>query len=215
MHKKAVLKSVLAAVLIVTLLLSVVVNSILGKYVGTFSGQASLSRLFGNVFNNTMTKLDVVLSKSVSEGQTPIYARGETVTFSSVTVHYQNHPSQTLNSTQYTVTGADTSTTGYKTVTVSYTEAGNGTISTNILIKVVDVVSIMVTPLKSTYDIDATINISDFQIKAITNEGTITEIKDSNYLSLSVSDGGTATAGTKTVTVTYNDGQINIINFKL
>ena len=206
MHKKAVLKSVLAAVLIVTLLLSVVVNSILGKYVGTFSGQASLSRLFGNVFNNTMIKLDVVLSKSVSEGQTPIYARGEAVTFSSVTVHYQNNPSQTLNSTQYTVTGADTSTTGYKTITVSYTEAGNGTISTNLLIKVVDVASIMVTPLQNTYNVGDTINISDFQIKAITNEGTVTEIKDSSFLILSNVD--TATKGTKNVTVTYNDGKV-------
>ena len=206
MHKKAVLKSVLAAVLIVTLLPSVVVNSILGKYVGTFSGQASLSRLFGNVFNNTMTNLEVVLNKEGTEGQTPIYARGEAVTFSSVTVHYQSNPSKALNSTQYTVTGADTSTTGYKTITVSYTETGNGTISTNLLIKVVDVASIMVTPLQNTYNVGDTINISDFQIKAITNEGTVTEIKDSSFLTLSSVD--TATKGTKNVTVTYNDGKV-------
>lgn len=143
-------------------------------------------------------------SISVS-GQKTTYWVGEAFSFNGTcTAHYDNSTSAVVTPTS--VTSPDMSTSGNKTITVSYTEAGvtktvDYTITVNAL--VLSSISITTQPTKTTYYVGESFTSAGLVVTAIyTNESfhTVTPT--------SISSPDMFSAGSKTVTVSYTEGGV-------
>ena len=98
----------------------------------------------------------------------------------------------------YTVTGFDSETAGQKTITVAYE---GKTVTFTVNVKAVEIVSVEIetNPSKTTYYVNEVLDATGLTLKATYNNGTTATITEG----FAVGAVDMATAGTKTVTVTY------------
>ena len=146
-----------------------------------------------------------------------MYSVGDTLNVDSVTVGYRDVPAQTKTS-GFTVGSVDMTTSGRKTVSISYKENGN-TIYSTFAINVKDAFNaIIATPNKNIYNTGYTLTAADFNVSAIASDGTKGDISGG----CTISNVDMSTAGQKTVTITYTNPasgktisttcQINVVN---
>lgn len=148
---------------------------------------------------------------SISATKTKVsYEVGET--FSSddvvVTAHYSDSTTATVT-TSATIGTVDTSTTGEKTLEISYTEDGvtkTTTIAITVTAEPVPVtkVSISATKTKTSYTVGETFSNDDVVVTMHYSDGT-TSIVPHSESDLSIGTVDTSTAGTKTLLIRYDD----------
>lgn len=131
------------------------------------------------------------------EGLQDSYAVGDTLNLI-VNVNY-SYGSKTLTADEYTIKGADMSTTGAKLITISYTAYGE-TAEVTMQTKVVAVTGIYAEAKTERFELGATVNDNNFNVYATANDGSIVAVNG-----FSVSGLNPAAAGTQPATITYGN----------
>ena len=123
-----------------------------------------------------------------------------------IKVTYNDNSTETINMTDsnVTVTGFDNTTTGTKTLTVSYKDKTT-TFTVTVVAKSITKIEITSNPSKTTYIQNyEKLNLSGGKIKATYND-TSTETIDMTNTNVSVTGFSNSTVGEKTLTVTYKE----------
>ncbi len=174
----------------------------LSEYNKNKTGEQTITVTYGektaeftvNVIAKSLTNITVTPPTKTA------YIEGETLdtTGMTVTAVYDNNTSETITN-GFTLTGYDTNKIGTQTITVSY-EGKTATFTVTVSAKTLT--DITVTPPTDTdYFIGEELDTTDMVVTAVYNNGTSEVIADTDY---EVTGFDSTTAGTKTVTVTYN-----------
>ena len=121
-----------------------------------------------------------------------------------IKVTYNDESTETINMTDsnVSVTGFDNTTTGTKTLTVSYKNKTT-TFTVSVVAKSITKIEVSTKPTKTSYIQNyETLNLTGGKIKATYND-TSTEIIDMTNTNVSVTGFSNSTVGEKTLTVTY------------
>ena len=136
------------------------------------------------------------------------YTVGETLDTTGlvVTATYNNGTTATV--TGYTLSDVDMSTAGSKTVTVTYKEGDISKTATFVVTvneapATLESIAVTTNPTKTTYTVGETLDTTGLVVTATYNNGTTATV--TGY---TLSDVDMSTAGSKTVTVTYKEGDI-------
>ena len=132
------------------------------------------------------------------------YAKGTSVSTDDITVtaNYSDGTSHIVNNSLCTFGSVDTSTTGTKSLTVTYEDK-----STTIEITVIDEVtktleSITASKIITKYNVGDDVDYSDITVKATYNTGEVETLNEGDY---TVSEIDTSSEGTKTITISYGE----------
>ena len=156
-------------------------------------------------FNVTVKAIEVTSIEIATPATKTEYFVGDAADYAGLTIkaNYNNGTSAIVEG--YTVTGFDSATAGTKTITVTYE---GKTTTFNVTIKAIEVTSIEIaTPAtKTEYFVGDAADYAGLTIKANYNNGTSAIVEGYN-----VTGFDSATAGTKTITVTY-EGKTTTFN---
>lgn len=159
----------------------------------TYNGVGGWFCLDYTVFNPTVTSISIA-----SEPRTKTYFVGEDLDTTNLSINVSYSNNYTKEVTSGFTTSYDFSTTGAKTVTVTY--SGKTTSFTvEVINPTIEDLEIISSATKTTYNVGDTLDTSGLTLKATYNNGsekTVTSGFTTNY--------DFSTAGTKTVTVTYD-----------
>ena len=126
-----------------------------------------------------------------------------------VTAHYTNGGAdKVLTSGEYTLSTPDMSTSGTKTITVTYEEDGvektaTFDITVNAPVPVLDSIEVTENPTQTTYTVGDTFDAAGLEVTAHYTNGGADKVLTSGEYTLSTPD--MSVAGTKTITVTYEE----------
>jgi hypothetical protein len=163
-------------------------------------------------FDITMTKLTcTALSIAYTPAKTTYYIGDQIDTLGMVVRGTFNTGAvRTLDVSEYTISGFDTTTAGKKTVTLAYFEAPHASATFDITVRnsVLQGIEIMRQPAKAAYYIGETLNLSGLVVKAVYDDSSV--ILQSNEYEVDSTGFDTTTTGTKTVAIKYKGFSINL-----
>ena len=149
-------------------------------------------------FNVTVKAIEVTSIEIATPATKTEYFVGDNADYAGLTIkaNYNNGTSAIVEG--YNVTGFDSATAGTKTITIEYE---GKTTTFNVTVKAVELVSIEIAtnPSKVEYDVNDVFDATGLTLTATYNNGTTATITEGYVLG----DVDMTTAGTKTVTVTY------------
>jgi len=151
----------------------------------------------------TAFNVEVITLSSIRVATPPTkttYVVGESINQAGISViaTWSNNSTETIAAGTAGLTfNFDSSTAGTKTVTVTY---GGKTATFNVTVIAVNSIAITRPPTKTTYNAGETLNLAGLVVTATYSNGTSGQVTIANS---NVSGFSTATAGTKTLTVTY------------
>ena len=154
-----------------------------------------------NPFNDGIYTTEVKTLSSISVCTQPTkttYNIGEDLNTDGLELELTYNDNSTGRVTSgFATSGFDSSTAGTQTVTVTY---GGRTATFNVtVIKTLSSISVCTQPTKTTYDIGESLNTEGLELELKYNDNSTERVTDG----FTVSELDSATAGTKTVTVTY------------
>ncbi|MDO4843006.1 MAG: bacterial Ig-like domain-containing protein, partial [Phoenicibacter congonensis] len=175
-----------------------------GGFDNTKVGTQTLTVTYGG---KTATFTVTVIAKSLTsiavttKPTKTSYFKGETldVTGGKITAKYSDGSSEVVSMTASMVSGFNSSTTGTKTLTVTY-NGKTATFTVSVIEKALSRIMVTTLPSKTVYIIGESLNVSGGKITAYYNDNTSTII---NMTASMVSGFNSSTTGTKTLTVTY------------
>lgn len=160
----------------------------------TYNGGSSSTKTLSSISLNT-------------ENVTKDFVVGDTFSYSGlvVTANYENDSPQVLES-GYTVESPDMSSSGQKTVTVSYTEGGvtkTATYTITVAAWILDSITVTANPTKTVYFVNET-----FSSEGLVITASYTNAPSRVVTPTSISSPDMTTSGSKTITVTYSENNV-------
>lgn len=116
-----------------------------------------------------------------------------------VTASYNNNTTKELNANEYQISGADFSTPGEKTITITY-EGQTATFVVNVVAPVILTDIVVTAPSKATYEIGEALNLEGLVVTANYSDGTNRVLNADEY---QLSDVDLSVAGEKVIMVTF------------
>ena len=130
------------------------------------------------------------------------YISGEAldITGCKITLYYSDGSSEIVAVSDSMVSGFNSSTTGTKTITVTY-EGKTATFTITVVAKSITSIAVTTKPTKTSYVVGQSLDVTGGKITAYYNDGSSSVV---NMTASMVSGFNSSTTGTKTLTVTYN-----------